>query len=119
MDEDALVERLRRHRRAAPGHHRATAPVLLVDLNDETDPSRADSPSLARWLTDRLDGRVWWEEEVMLAGEGEMLPPWPAAALASLANGLERQVSCRRPAPGTRTRVPAPPGPAGGAGAGR
>ncbi|MGW2373048.1 MULTISPECIES: hypothetical protein [Kitasatospora] len=56
------------------------APVLLVDSNDETDPLRADSPSLARWLTAWLDGRAWWEEEVMLAGEGEMLPPWPAAA---------------------------------------
>ncbi|MFJ9776033.1 SMI1/KNR4 family protein [Kitasatospora sp. NPDC101157] len=65
------------------------APVLLVGFSDETDPVRADSPSLARWLTDWLDGRAWWEEEVMLADEGEMLPPWPAAAARMAANGRE------------------------------
>ncbi|MFF2079401.1 SMI1/KNR4 family protein [Kitasatospora sp. NPDC058162] len=56
------------------------APVLLVLPDDETHPIRADSPSLARWLADWLDGRAWWEEEVMAANEGEMLPPWPDAA---------------------------------------
>ncbi|MER7844454.1 SMI1/KNR4 family protein [Kitasatospora sp. NPDC096077] len=56
------------------------APVLLIAPDEEHEPLRADSPSLARWLADWLDGRAWWEEEVMAEQGGELLPPWPAAA---------------------------------------
>ncbi|MGW2252866.1 hypothetical protein ACWCXH_22090 [Kitasatospora sp. NPDC001660] len=39
-----------------------------------------DSPSLAGWPADRLDGRAWWEEHVVDERDGEVLPPWPGAA---------------------------------------
>lgn len=70
---------------------RPEAPVLLFEPNAVEDnwPDAwfQDAPSLADWLDNWLNGKGWWEEEVMLADDAEGLAPWPEAAARIAAQG--------------------------------